>query len=93
LSEDPVMSEDCIKLRERIVKYAAAGYRRRDIADLCGVSTAVLRSHLLALGIVKPIPLVSIRKRDHHRRGVGLMDGRSLAHQGPSRFEEAEVEL
>jgi hypothetical protein len=83
------MGEDVL-LREKIVMLAAAGYRRRDIADLCGVSTEVLEGHLSALGLC-----VAVEKRGRRRHVVRrrkTVDGRSLAHKGPASFEDAEVE-
>jgi len=84
------MGEDVL-LREKIVMLAAAGYGRRDIADLCGVSTGVLEEHLSALGLC-----VAVKKRGSRRHVVRrrqkTVDGRSPAHKGPASFEDAEVE-
>ena len=84
------MSEEII-LREKIVMLAAAGYRRRDIADLCGVSTGVLEEHLSALGLCVAVAKRG-KKRHVVRRRRSTVDGRSLAHKGPASFEDAEVE-
>jgi predicted ArsR family transcriptional regulator len=71
-------------VRERIVLYAAGGYRRRDIADLVGVSTEELRRHLVELGIVNEYPSVLRRRKN--------LCGVRHAHNGPEVFEEAEYE-
>jgi hypothetical protein len=76
-------------VRAAIVKYAAAGYRRRDIADMVGVSAEELRRHLVAVGIVEEYPSVTARRVRRSRKSAC---GRSLAHNGPERFEEAVYE-
>ena len=88
------VSEETVRLRERIVKYAAAGYRRRDIAHLCGITTDCLRRHLVALGIVDVVARREVREE---HRGIGrhrVVNQQYKAHNGPREgFENAEVEL
>jgi hypothetical protein len=77
-----VVEQDESWVRGRVVKYAAAGYRRKDIAYIMGLTMEQLRRHLVCLGIVEEYPSRRARR----------VVGRRLAHQGPEKFEEAEYE-
>ena len=74
------MSESTWMLRERIVKYAAAGYSRSMIAGECGITRAELLRHLKALDIAE---VVERRERVEAARTVQWK-----AHHGPKPGQE-----
>lgn len=90
--------DEILRLREKIVNYAAGGYRRRDIADLVGITPSALRRHLVALGIIGTENVMiekeraKLSKRERARRNRDLGIGRSLAHMGPAVYVEADYE-
>jgi hypothetical protein len=77
-----------LELRERIVQLRAAGYRRGDIAELCGTTVERVRGHLVALGVVE----VRVERAQKKSRRKPDSQRGTPAHWGPQEGEEVEYE-